>query len=261
MINTAVSRSQNIAPITTHVETVCAQRDNHGVTMKRNALLLQSVVLLMMDVDHARLSSQAGLSVLLTRNATEHQPPALKMMDVETANVEMDSLSVQQQMHVWLNQSVASEVVIFVADVSKSTLHGFTAETPKNADKSMPTVLITMMDVVTAFVLLVSSGVQEIKNALKESTAHSMLSSMDVDHADATTTMLSSVPTLTLVWSHCLAGNSHTLVELQSFSQDLLSAKQQVNATKFQTVQVVKKSAELALAQEVNSSAPDSTDA
>ena len=93
MTNTAASRSQNTAPTTTHVETVCAQMDNHGATMKRNALLLQSVVPPMMDAEHARPSRLDGLSVLLTRNATEPQPPALKMTDVETANAPMDSLS------------------------------------------------------------------------------------------------------------------------------------------------------------------------
>ena len=164
-------------------------------------------------------------------------------------------------MHALLNQFVASEVLIFAVDASRLTLHGFTARTPKNADKSTLTAQTTMMDAVTAFVLRVSFGVKEIKNVLKESAVQTMLSSMDADLAHATTTMPSSVPTLTVVCYHCLAGNSHTPAELQSFKLVSLFAKPLVNATEFQTAQVVKKSAELALAVPMNSSAPDKTDA
>lgn len=74
------------------------------------------------------------------------------MMIVVTANAVTDSLFVQLLVLALLNQFAVLVAMIFVATASLSTNHGFGAETPGNADKSMLIVLIMMMDVATVFV-------------------------------------------------------------------------------------------------------------
>lgn len=119
------------------------------------------------------------------------------MTTAVTADAATDSPFAQQLEHVLPNQFAALETVISAEVASLLADHLSTAGAPKNADKSMPTVLITTTDVADVCVKVVWNGVKETEDASPESIVQLLRLTTDVDLVSATAPTLCTVPTPT----------------------------------------------------------------